>query len=279
MSAYSDKVIADGATAYWRLGETAGLVANDSKGTKHGTISGGVTLAQPGALADGNQCMTFNGTTGKIVMPAVAMVPPVTLELWFKLSANGSYPMAFSTRDGTSNGDGFAIYMKDASRVITWSVTYAGGSTVFGEFLIVLPNIGQWYHLVCVFQAASVQCYIDGVNVGHNGGGSYSIIGSTQRPAVIGNVGALYWPGSLDEIAIYSGRALTPAQISEHHALRTATAGPGQLPAGDKTTLWHNWQVSTQNWNNEETAIALGALPPKDLTTELQNFLGQGRTR
>jgi hypothetical protein len=63
---YVQQVIADGAVAYWRLGETSGTTAVDSVGGKNGTISGGVTLNQPGALADGNKAMLFDGATGKI---------------------------------------------------------------------------------------------------------------------------------------------------------------------------------------------------------------------
>src|SRR4030095_2674763 len=54
VGSYPERVALDGAVAYWRLGETSGTTANDSIGTAHGTISGGVTLNQAGALADGN---------------------------------------------------------------------------------------------------------------------------------------------------------------------------------------------------------------------------------
>jgi len=48
---YRERVIADGASHYWPLDETTGTTAADVVGGAHGTISGGVTLGVPGAIA------------------------------------------------------------------------------------------------------------------------------------------------------------------------------------------------------------------------------------
>ena len=66
-SAYALAVLADAPVAYWRLGETGGTQALDSAGTNHGTLSGGITLGQPGALADGSTAMRFDGVDGTAV--------------------------------------------------------------------------------------------------------------------------------------------------------------------------------------------------------------------
>src|SRR5580765_159064 len=49
---YAALVVADGASHYWRLDETSGTTAVDVIGGANGTISGGVTLNQPGAVTD-----------------------------------------------------------------------------------------------------------------------------------------------------------------------------------------------------------------------------------
>src|SRR5262245_42835397 len=89
MSYYSDQVIRDGAVAYWRLNETSGTTAVDVIGGNNGTISGGVSLNQPGALADGDKAMLFDGATSYIQAPHSASlnVPTaVTLEAWIKIA-------------------------------------------------------------------------------------------------------------------------------------------------------------------------------------------------
>ena len=84
---YQDTIKADGAVAYWPLDETSGTTAFDKVGTRHGTISGGVTLNQAGV--NGSKCMTSNGTTGTIVTPVgvpLTVSVPVTVEYWARTS-------------------------------------------------------------------------------------------------------------------------------------------------------------------------------------------------
>src|SRR5262245_49341818 len=79
---YAEQVIADGAVAFWRLGETSGTTAVDNVGGNNGTISGGVTLNQPGPWS-GNAAMAFDGTTGKISTAATMTIPIAgTVEVW-----------------------------------------------------------------------------------------------------------------------------------------------------------------------------------------------------
>src|SRR5215510_10188551 len=140
MSAYSDRVIADGAVAYWRLGETAGTTAVDSIGGHNGTISGGVTLNQPGALSDGNRAMAFDGT-GRIDTVWSLTVPTTyTVEAWVKLSVGGQRPIfANLNAPGT-------VYVGQAAFEM---FLYAYGGTPEG---VQTGNIGDnaWHHVVFV---------------------------------------------------------------------------------------------------------------------------------
>jgi hypothetical protein len=120
---YVQQVIADGAVAYWRLGETSGTTAVDSVGGKNGTISGGVTLNQPGALLDGNRAMRFNGATGKIATIANLPLVPFrcTVELWFKTTPAGydqsttwHLQLAWGIASGVDD-DAFNLRMQDWS--------------------------------------------------------------------------------------------------------------------------------------------------------------------
>ena len=84
MGAYSDRVMADGAVAYWKLDETSGTTAVDSLGGNNGTISGGVTLNQPGAVAGGT-AMKF-AAPGLIMISTPLDAPQMTIEAWAKLA-------------------------------------------------------------------------------------------------------------------------------------------------------------------------------------------------
>src|SRR2546426_1498950 len=48
--AYSAQVLADNPVSYWRLDEASGTTAADQQGSNAGTITGGVTLNQPGVI-------------------------------------------------------------------------------------------------------------------------------------------------------------------------------------------------------------------------------------
>lgn len=70
MTSYSDEVLADGPTSYWRMGESSGTAMLDAKGLNNGTYIGAPTLGQPGALPyDSNTAATFNGTTARSEVP------------------------------------------------------------------------------------------------------------------------------------------------------------------------------------------------------------------
>jgi hypothetical protein len=60
---YPDAVLADNPVSYWRLDETSGSTATDSKGANAGTYVNGPTLNQAGALPDtiNNRAVQLDG--------------------------------------------------------------------------------------------------------------------------------------------------------------------------------------------------------------------------
>lgn len=213
---YRNKVIADGAVAYWRLGEASGTVARSEIGSFDGTISGGVTLAQPGALADGNKAMAFNGTTGKIVTAANVTIPVTsTIEAWIKTTAPG--PRAIVSTRNPPYPVGRVYFSLENGRVFL----YADG---MGTANTKVLNDGVWHHVASTLNGSTCTTYVDGV-VDHTdpiprltvSGVPLSIGWDSEAPN--------FFSGSIDEVAIYP-TALTPAQITAHYNLRTATNMP-----------------------------------------------------
>src|SRR5262245_28838411 len=153
MSAYSDKVIADGAVAYWRLNETSGTTAVDVIGGNNGTISGGVTLNQGGATVDGDKAMAFDGATGKVVALDGAYkqfgTGPCTIECWCKESGTPAfvYPLD-AKQDGNSAVAGMGFMLNGANAYL--EVNPAGSAALPIGATNVLN--GQWHHLVGVIE-------------------------------------------------------------------------------------------------------------------------------
>lgn len=222
MSAYSDKVIADGASNYWRLNEPSGTSAVDVVGAKNGTISGGVTLAQPGALVDGDTAMTFNGTTGKIVTAAAVTLPVISsVEAWFKTTSSAF--QYYVELPGVSIGSG----PNSGNKPFLYDGSVKNGNKVISD--------GLWHHVVWTFSGATATVYVDGV---------LDASGAQVFAAPVSGVASIsaasgFWNGSLDDIAIYP-RALTPAEISAHYTLGTTAAGGSrnQLSFGYWKKVW-----------------------------------------
>jgi hypothetical protein len=248
---YPSLVIRDGAIAYWRLGETSGLTAVDIIGGFNGTISGGVTLGQPGVLADGDKAMAFDGTNGGIQAPTGAYqtfgTGSATLECWIRpdtITQNtclldtkrrnealaglslltGGYNLFFWVRDTTGTGDFQAVWDVRVGRI---------------------PD-GKWHHVIGVLTRGAPDrliLYVDGVQMHAvnlaTSGLSYSSTAGTGIAQGAGTA-TYYFPGGIDECAIYP-TALTPAQIAAHYAARNYLPHPvKQIMLGARQALISN---------------------------------------
>jgi hypothetical protein len=223
MGAYRDQVVADGAVAYWRLDEASGTTAVDVIGGKNGTISGGVTLGQPGALADGNQAMRFDGSTGKIVTASpIALPVACTLELWIKSAATNANVGVFGNRFTVQDGI-VLIALRTPDGGSVYGDSYVGGNNVIHG--AVLPNFtdGAWHHVAWVMNGSMGTLYLDGVQNAQQAQPHVAL----TAPFQLGydTFQNLYFNGFIDEVAIYP-TALTAPQIAQHYALRLATAKP-----------------------------------------------------
>jgi hypothetical protein len=213
---YAEQVIADGASHYWRLGDLGGTIAIDEIGFAHGTISGGVTLAQPGALADGDTAMVFNGTTGKIDMAATVTIPvQCTIEVWFKGNDAVDRPLVCV---GVESPRCYVANKQLGIYDFTYATGGTGGSTI---------TDGVWHHVAYVLNGATALCYLDGVfNVSLPCVRTASVSGAGQLGCdtqFASGTPAGFWLGSLDDIAIYP-RALTAPEIAAHYTAGTTSA-------------------------------------------------------
>jgi hypothetical protein len=221
VSAYSDRVIADGAVGYWRLNETSGTTANDSVGTQHATISGGVTLGVPGL--GGALALQYNsGLTGQVLTANISPTTGAifTVEVWGRLTP-GANNNAIINRSG----------------YFQWFWTGVGASIQFDTANWPVVLSGTWAHYVVVVNNTTVNLYVDGVVVSPPQ--TITAKGVTGVPLNIGSFGnSQSWFGTLQDAALYH-RALTPAEITAHYTLGTTVAsGSRPLSLGYWKKVW-----------------------------------------
>jgi hypothetical protein len=264
---YKDGVLADSPTGYWRLGESSGSTASDSIRGRHGSYVGSPTLAATGALnGDSNTAVTTNGSGQYTSVPYDAALNPaqVTLEGWAKpTGGSGTARTVVASQDtnkgyllgiGTDNKWRFTVGTGGATTVVT-------GSTV---------TLSSWAHVVGTYDGATAILYVNGISAGT---ASVSVSANTTRPLGIGATDsggswAGYFPGSLDEVAVY-GSALSQSRVQAHYLLGRSykdtvlDSGPisyWRLDEGSGTSAADSKGSNTGTYTNGPTLGQPGAL-------------------
>lgn len=231
---YQSTILSDSPSGYWRLGEfgvgqmpaiTAGDIANNS-GTGGAALNGYYLYdtAHPGAgalagSADG--AAAFDGFKNRVDVPYTPLLgsSAFSFELWVKLtnaSTRALSPISF--RD-TNAQRGFVLYAFNGST--NWQfLTYSNNVS----YSLVSSNgiqLDAWTHVAGTFNGSVMRLFINGAEAGAPVTNS-SYTPNTAAPLRIGagnnhtTVGDFFWPGSIDEAALYTS-ALDPARILAHY--------------------------------------------------------------
>ena len=226
---YTSEVLADSPVAYWRLGEASGTVAVDETGSHDGTYLGSPTLGVPGALVgDTDTGVTFDGSNENVTVGDVLDIglSDRTLEAWFKISAlpsSSAYVMS-KAYAGPDNGR-YAAGRIDSTtgKCSAFLHLNATGFQTAGSAASVVD--GEWHHLVAVLdRSANLDLYLDGTledSADISAGSGEDV--QTPWPFLIGAYAGsdgttpfLFFPGTLDEVAVYD-TALSAARIAAHY--------------------------------------------------------------
>ena len=255
-SAYAQDVLAGGATAYWRLGES-GTTAYDWAGFNDASKSTGVANGAAGAvIGDANPASTFDGTVNGLAVSNSTMpaTPALSVEAWVKTtSTSGGKIVGYgNANSGTSGNYDRHLYMDNAGRVFFG--LYPGGVRVLNSG----PgfNDGAWHHIVGTMDpTAGMNLFVDAKRVGHDGGttsaqsyAGYWRIGGDNLGGWPNQPASNFLSGSIDDVAIYATALSSSAVIT--HFVDSGRVSPippapsdayGQAVYGDAPDLY--WRL------------------------------------
>ena len=277
---YPTTVTSLGPVGYYRLGEmtpVAGNIASNS-GTA-GPIGNGFYVrdvdplapmhpVSPGALVgSGDTAATFN--PGFMQVPFDASINPqgaFTAEIWVQptvapagltcamayghlenpaYAPNRSGWLLYQDNGASAGGHGFQFRMYNHI-LINRSLTLSGG---------VVPNVGEWYHVVVAYDGTNGYLYVNGVL--EASGASPGFVASVDGNFSLGvrNDRAFNYSGWLDEVAVYTN-ALSAADVLAHYQNGTnaAPATPYNLLVQIKNPLLY--------YRLNEPAFTPTATPP-----------------
>jgi hypothetical protein len=220
MTTYAETIKAVASlVSYWRLNETSGTQAKDSKSTNHGTYTGTFTLAQASPLTDGDataKSVSFDGSSGYVSVPANAALRPasVTVEAWAYAEAVAAENGIVTSNTYTSNV-GFALCSAygNAKKYEFGSFNGGWGRAESSSE----PGLKEWQHLVGTYDSTTTKkllLYRNGVLVGEASIASLTYDAAELR--IARNWVSLYWNGRIAEVSLYNA-ALSAAVVKEHY--------------------------------------------------------------
>ncbi|WP_420120736.1 PKD domain-containing protein [Nakamurella sp.] len=242
---YAQKVISDGASLLYRLGEPAGGVAFDSIGTNDGTPGADVSYGVTGALVgDASTAYRFPGTSTGIVsgpQTSASASTPFTLEAWTRTtSTNGGIILDFGNRaTGNSTSLDRALYFDNTGRI---QFTVLSSGTLRTISSVNTYRDGNWHHVAATLSPAGMKLYVDGAQVASRPATTTATtmngfwrIGGDRATSLSPRPTSGFLNGDIDEVAVYP-TALSDAAILNHFQVGTGTV-PNVLPTASFTTV------------------------------------------
>ena len=224
---YSNTVEAHDPVGYWRLAEGGSTVVTDETGANNGNWLNTTTGDLSGPFSGISTVATdFDGTNDHVVIPHSSAfdLPEGTVDFWFNpdTTTSGSLQGLFSVNSTNQELGSLQIYQDDGGIFLYMEVNG-------GRFEISTANnlltAGQWHNLSFSWGSGGMQLYVDGVDVGSNGGYTGGLGNADQDPIVIGaatfssNDGEtddlrFFYDGSIAEVALFD-TALDATQVGD----------------------------------------------------------------
>jgi len=229
---YAQQVIADGATNYYRLGESSGPTAVDIAGSNDMTYEGTPIYLQTGLITGTDTAVDFNNAGGATGSSLGTLSFPYTIEAWVKVPTGyspGGDVGIYSTHIAVEKYVGAGLYLgSDKTVRLLWGTGGAKVASSF-KFWATTETLTEeaTHHIVVIMTAfGAPTIYIDNTLATMNDiGGTATGVGYSDGVPTIGK----FWNGfsadyaelTIDEVAFYHGTALNVGQVSNHYTLGT----------------------------------------------------------
>ena len=222
---YSTTILADaGLVNYWRLGDSTGTNAVDSKGSNTGSYVGSPTKGVAGiSSVDTNTAVTFNGSS-QYITATRSVSGNFSMEVWFKTTQ--SYSNDLGNPHCSQWWQGAALVDADTGGVANdFGMSLCDGKLVAGvgntDTSVISSsayNNGAWHQAVMTRTQSTglVTIYVDGVSVGSVTANVNALTAATNFNIARSTGAVNYFNGSLDEISIYN-TALSGATVLSHY--------------------------------------------------------------
>ncbi len=205
----------DGNTTNWATGRTSDLSSNGVNGSLVGlsTTTSSVAGKIGGALKFSSataQEVSLGTTPANLTF---AYSQPFSISLWAKPSAtvgSGVFNRMVST-SATSNKFEYFVMANNNAFSFNVGKNGIGDASVAGSTF----TLGQWYHLVGVYNGTNINFYINGVSVG-TAAYTFGALSNPDGILSIGGGGAAgnTFDGSIDDVRIYN-RALSASEVAQ----------------------------------------------------------------
>jgi hypothetical protein len=239
---YSPYTGADLETGVWPLDEGSGSTAADLAGV---SPVNDLTLHSASWTASGQagSALSLDGATGYAA--AAAAVPTTTqfsTSAWVYLTSSAADAVAVS--QSGLNISGFTLgYNLAANR---WSFrmprTDAAAAVVDAANSTAAPTLNRWTHLTGVFSGTQVRLYVDGVlqsTTGHTT--TFAATGALEVGAALNTTRTAFWPGRVDDVRTWNARALPVNNVAElAYGITSAPHTLWSLEEGSGSTAYDN---------------------------------------
>ena len=223
--------------AEWKLDETSGAIAVDSRGGYNGGYDNNAVLGLPGATLSTGYSVGLFGNSYLSLPPLNLNNNIVTITAWVKPNGDQAF------RAGIVHGDSYPtesgmIYVGGLASVWNGSVDSSG---------LALPT-NQWTFVALVIEPTMRRYYTISGGVLQ---GVTNLVANVAVPFNGGYIGNSDWGlfnGQFDEVSFFANQALTPEQISQLAAITVNTTPTNIVASVSGNNLTLSWPPDHTGW-------------------------------